>query len=267
MTPRFKLAFSLVELSIVLVILGLLVGGVLAGQSLIKAAQLRSISTEYNRYRTATMSFRDKYFALPGDMPNATTFWGKDNSGIGMSCNSDPANAGSPGTCSGDGDGNVGGQVSSNLRSESFRFWQHLSLAGQLEGSYSGTYTGPIIPGANVGATKFSGGNTPGWSPMSAAISWWVYGVKTNFFLLTSYDTSGTYWGTPLSPEDAWNIDTKLDDGKPDMGAVMGGNFLASGCITPWVQDYNWPPTYVSANPVYALTSQTAECHLWFKMQ
>ena len=67
-------AFSLVELSIVLVILGLLVGGVLSGQSLIRAAELRSVTTEYSRYTTAISSFRDKYFALPGDMSNATSF-------------------------------------------------------------------------------------------------------------------------------------------------------------------------------------------------
>ena len=59
--------FSLVELSIVLVILGLLTGGILAGQSLIRAAELRSISTDYSRYIAAVQAFRDKYFALPGD--------------------------------------------------------------------------------------------------------------------------------------------------------------------------------------------------------
>src|SRR5438552_4058186 len=69
-------AFSLVELSIVLVILGLLVGGILSGQSLIRAAELRSVTTEFSRYLAAVQSFKDKYFALPGDMANATAFWG-----------------------------------------------------------------------------------------------------------------------------------------------------------------------------------------------
>ena len=61
-------AFSLVELSIVLVILGLLVGGVLSGQALIQAAQLRAVSEEYTKYTTAALTFRDKYLATPGDM-------------------------------------------------------------------------------------------------------------------------------------------------------------------------------------------------------
>ncbi|MBY6117485.1 prepilin-type N-terminal cleavage/methylation domain-containing protein [Mameliella alba] len=69
--------FSLVELSIVLVILGLLIGGVLTGQNLIRAAELRSVMTEFKTYQTAVMTFRDKYFALPRDMTNATDFfWG-----------------------------------------------------------------------------------------------------------------------------------------------------------------------------------------------
>lgn len=63
--------FSLVELSIVLVILGLLTGGILAGQSLIRAAELRSVTTEYGRWVTAMHSFRDKYMAIPGDMRDA----------------------------------------------------------------------------------------------------------------------------------------------------------------------------------------------------
>ena len=71
-----KQGFSLVELSIVLVILGLLTGGILTGQSLIRAAELRSVTTEFQKYQTAMMTFRDRYMALPGDMRNATAFLG-----------------------------------------------------------------------------------------------------------------------------------------------------------------------------------------------
>jgi prepilin-type N-terminal cleavage/methylation domain-containing protein len=68
--------FTLVELSIVLVILGLLAGGVLAGQGLIRAAELRSITTDQQRFLIAIRAFRDQYRSLPGDMPNATLVWG-----------------------------------------------------------------------------------------------------------------------------------------------------------------------------------------------
>lgn len=81
--------FSLVELSIVLVILGLLTGGILAGQSLIRAAELRSYITDVQRYPAAVNAFKDKYFAYPGDMANATKFWGAlggDGTGNDAAC-------------------------------------------------------------------------------------------------------------------------------------------------------------------------------------
>src|ERR1700742_2576195 len=77
--PLSRRAFSLVELSIVLVILGLLVGGILGGKSLIRASELRSVVTQHDQILTAILGFKDKYFALPGDMNNATQFWGALN--------------------------------------------------------------------------------------------------------------------------------------------------------------------------------------------
>lgn len=73
--------FSLVELSIVLVILGLLTGGVLGGRALIRAAELRAITQEKEAFVTAVNTFRAKYNALPGDMRNATQFWGRADTG------------------------------------------------------------------------------------------------------------------------------------------------------------------------------------------
>src|ERR1700754_5054766 len=104
---RHRHGFTLVELSIVLVILGLLVGGVLAGQSLIRAAELRSISTDTTQYRTALFSFREKYNALPGDMINATSFWGDRATGA-ESCADGAIANGTPGTCNGNGNGMIG---------------------------------------------------------------------------------------------------------------------------------------------------------------
>jgi prepilin-type N-terminal cleavage/methylation domain-containing protein len=96
--------FSLVELSIVLVILGLLVGGVLSGQSLIRASELRKVTTEYTSIVAAVGSFREKYLYLPGDFPNASQFWGAAAAGAG--CWFTP-NPGTVPTCSGNGDGRL----------------------------------------------------------------------------------------------------------------------------------------------------------------
>lgn len=89
-----------------LVILGLLVGGVLSGQSLIRAAELRSVAADHARFLTATYAFRDTYFALPGDMNNATSFWGiAGGTGSDAACKSTVSTDAR--TCNGDGDGKI----------------------------------------------------------------------------------------------------------------------------------------------------------------
>jgi prepilin-type N-terminal cleavage/methylation domain-containing protein len=95
--------FTLVELAIVLVILGLLVGGVITGQNLIRAAELRSVTVEFAQYQSAVLQFRDRYRALPGDMNNATLFWG-----AAATC---PPTSAAPlttqATCNGNGNGQI----------------------------------------------------------------------------------------------------------------------------------------------------------------
>ncbi len=130
--------FTLVELSIVLVILGLLVGGVLGSQSLIRAAELRAIVSEFQRYQTAVQTFREKYSGLPGDLNNATAFWGYTG-GSGCTNSSGTAIA-LPGTCDGDGDGFItyGALSAGGTSGEPFQGWRHMALAKIIAGSYTG---------------------------------------------------------------------------------------------------------------------------------
>src|ERR1035441_6872478 len=95
---RKNLGFTLIELSIVLVIIGLIVGGVLVGQDLIRAAEVRATISQIEKYNTAVNTFRGKFNALPGDMnlTTATTF------GI-------PAVGTRGGTAQGDGNGVIDG--------------------------------------------------------------------------------------------------------------------------------------------------------------
>lgn len=130
-----KKAFSLVELSIVLVILGLLTGGILAGQSLIRAAELRSITSDFSRYLTATQTFRDKYMAIPGDMNNAVSFWNRQINQAWCLPTSG-ATVTTPGTCNGDGDGVIEFAGAASQSSEFAQFWRQLAFAGLVEGDY-----------------------------------------------------------------------------------------------------------------------------------
>lgn len=247
-----KKGFSLVELSIVLVILGLLTGGILTGQNLIRAAELRSVVTEFQSYQTAVNTFRDKYFAIPGDMRNAEAFWGTSHA-TDATC----ITTGAVGTATCNGDGN--GILDTSTRSREFlRFWQHLANAGMIEGTYtgvagSGGSTHHVI-GENIPRAKI--GNA-GWGALyrsGTAGGDFYDGDYGNTLQFGSQDTSGTNYRGILMPEEAWNIDTKLDDGKPGTGKVMAIHWDDCGGASA-SDEYDTD---------YVLTTTTAECGLMF---
>lgn len=215
--------FSLVELSIVLVILGLLTGGILGGRSLIKAAELRSVTTEFNQWQTAINTFKQRYMAIPGDFDKAGDFWGYANTaGAGGSCAAPASNTGTgTQTCDGTGNGTLD-QVY-----ETYRFWQHLANAGLIQGEYMGvTGSGSVsesLIGENIPASKFSSG---GWGARYFA----VYAGLDGFYFAYDYghmlqigaEWAGTVAHAPIfTPEEAWNIDTKMDDGAPQKGKIL----------------------------------------------
>lgn len=219
---RHRKAFSLVELSIVLVILGLLVGGILAGQSLIKAAALRGVSTEASRHRTAIYAFRDKYFALPGDMANATNFWGAADGSTGNTAACRTAITNDARTCNGDASATLSSLTYSY---ENYRFWQHLANAGLIEGQYTGVQgTTPFEnkAGSNVPGSRLSSGST--WNVRSAASStgsnYFFDGELGVYLQLAVWNGAGATWTGNLSPADLWNVDKKLDDGMPGTGRI-----------------------------------------------
>jgi len=128
--------FTLIELSIVLVIIGLIVGGVLVGRDLIQAAELRSTISQIEKYDSAVHTFQLKYQDdLPGDMPS------RDAAQFGFA-------ARQGGVGHGDGDGILTGGNGNNTSlnssatcGEDSLFWNDLSTANLIEGSFSGTDT------------------------------------------------------------------------------------------------------------------------------
>lgn len=81
-----KHAFTLLELSIVLVIIGLIVGGVVAGQELIRNAELNAVLSEKSQMETSINTFKFKYDTIPGEMRNAGDYW-PEIAGAGTYCN------------------------------------------------------------------------------------------------------------------------------------------------------------------------------------
>ncbi|MCY1173189.1 MULTISPECIES: type II secretion system protein [Sphingomonas] len=217
-----KPGFSLIELSIVLVILGLLTGGILAGQSLIRAAELRSVGEEYQKNRTAVATFRDKYFAIPGDMTNATSFWGlaggtaaPSDAACGVIVSTDQK------TCNGDGSGKI------DAAYEAVRFWQQLANAGLIEGQYTGAWgtTAPTLiqPGVNMPRAKVD--SAAFWQPQYEGPASGNPGRFDNrgygnVLFITDWRST---WTANFTPAEAWNIDKKFDDGVPYSGIVVSG--------------------------------------------
>lgn len=250
--------FSLVELSIVLVILGLLVGGILAGQSLIRASELRSIGSDLSKYTAGVHAFRDKYFALPGDFNRAVEFWTADPSGC-------PNGGGTSGACNGNANNIIGIAVASYCESQ--EFWRHLSRAGLIEGNYTTNTTNSTCHAPHV-----LGREMPASRIRNVAFGALYIGTIVsdttfpgNAFYTATYDHVFTIGGinytnyiglTPaFTSVDAWNIDTKLDDGSPDSGTVyaMREGVYHTNCstsATPGSADYKLDSTGVRCSLV-----------------
>ena len=109
--------FTLVEIAIVLVIIGLLLGGILKGQEMINQARIKNAINDFNGLTVAVTSYQDRYRALPGDDKGASARWTTQA----------PAD--------GNGDGVIQGLYNdATATTESHLFWQHLRIAGFVPG-------------------------------------------------------------------------------------------------------------------------------------
>lgn len=126
--PSSTKAFTLIELSIVLVGIGLLVGGVLVGKDLIESAKIRGQISQIEQLKTFINVFKSKYNCLAGDCPNAYAFFG---STCGANNISYPNILG----CNGNGDGNI--DLNGYWWPERGRIWAHLGYAGLIPGDHA----------------------------------------------------------------------------------------------------------------------------------
>jgi prepilin-type N-terminal cleavage/methylation domain-containing protein len=178
--------FTLVEIAIVLVIIGLLLGGILKGQEMITQARIKNVVNDFNGITSAYFSYQDRYKAVAGDDPNATTRWtsfsaqaGNGNGIVAGAYDQTP-----PATLA----------VASNNTEEALNFWWHMRLAG-------------FIPGPTSGAGSYS-------QPTNAVGG--ITGVQTGAMGLTSLAVCSAN----IPDKIASAVDTQLDDQKSATGSM-----------------------------------------------
>lgn len=213
-----KKGFTLIELSIVLVIIGLVVGGVLVGRDLIYSARIKKVISELQQFQTAVNTFRGKYDCLPGDCPNITTYLGTDAGGC-------PAGGGASGVCNGNGNGIIA--VCSNPNETTY-VWRHLAMSNLIPArKYSGrnTCTGTLVLDSDIPSSSYSPniGYHMGYPDVSvgypSSISMWAAGVQIGAVAVPAY-SGDQLWGAGLLAPDAAALDKKMDDGIPGGGAL-----------------------------------------------
>ena len=179
--------FTLVEIAIVLVIIGLLLGGILKGQEMITQAKIKNVMSDYSGISAAYHGYLDRYRVIPGDDSGAAGRWGA-------------------GTTSGSGNGVVTGYYnSSTAGAESRLFWDHLRLAGFVSGTGQNQPFNAVT--GMLGVQTGNGGDGTATATIGAALGGFV---------------SLIICSANLPDKIAIAVDTQMDDGKIATGTVRG---------------------------------------------
>ncbi len=201
--------FTLVEIAIVLVIIGLLLGGILKGQEMITQAKIKNVVNDFNGISAAMYSYQDRYKSLPGDDANAASRWSGATSGDGngqFCTGACPSPVVAP-------DLYNNAVTTTAGASEVNLFWWHLRLAGF------------------VGGTTAAGAGTSASQPSNAAQG--ILGVQTTGMGFTS----NIICSSNLPDKIAISVDTQMDDGTSTTGQVRGlvqtGPSPATGNVVP----------------------------------
>jgi len=204
--------FTLIEMAIVVLIIGALTASVVIGRTVVRNVRLKSVVSDVEYFGAITRTFKDTYSELPGDLEAAAVYW-PDATDL---TNFPAAN--------GNGDNRVDSEAGNR---EDLGAWQHLVLAGMMQGTYTGTPDGAGINiGMNVPEAKISNGG------YLIKYDGPIYG-RTGNFIEFATEKGGLLEGPILSPGEAKSIDDKADDGtasKGDLFATDGAG--ATGCIS-----------------------------------
>jgi prepilin-type N-terminal cleavage/methylation domain-containing protein len=204
--------FTLVEIAIVLVIIGLLLGGVLKGQELINSAKVKNIANDFRTIPLFIYGYQDKFKRLPGDDPDVATRFGSN----GVLATGPSGNA--------VGNGIVEGVWNSkDVKDENVLFWQHARLAGLAAGStdFSDVTKASLPSNAEGGQIGFQ---------MTPPIK----------------DLSGTYYicSTGINSKLAQQLDTTMDDGASDRGTMRSQEGSSTSSASGGASNYEDGKSY-----------------------
>jgi prepilin-type N-terminal cleavage/methylation domain-containing protein len=194
--------FTLIEIAIVLVIIGLLLGGVLKGQELITSARVRNLISAQDGVKAAFFGFQDRFRAFPGDYSQATQ---------------NIANVTT--NCAAAGNGNGNGVIDANPPGESILAWEHLSKAGFITGTYDCNTT------ETLGTTP-----TNPYNVFLQLVFDGAYG-PTN----ASAQRHNLKTGAQIPVEIIAEVDRKIDDGRPFSGSFQFSAYRGNAAAAPQI--------------------------------
>jgi prepilin-type N-terminal cleavage/methylation domain-containing protein len=188
--------FTLIELSLVLVIIGLLIGSILFGKDLIQAAQARAAVRDFESYKTTFQTFKNKYNCIPGDCKNATDFFGTQGGGL----------------ANGDGNDQIGWSTEA-----SYAFWE-MDLAGFLSVKSNGGWPNAYSKNAlnTSGLMYIMYGDLYTSATATRGARGLGHAVTLAKFCSPNVNCAMV---TPLMSR---LVDTKIDNGLPTSGKFMG---------------------------------------------
>jgi prepilin-type N-terminal cleavage/methylation domain-containing protein len=199
---RQQSGFTLVEIAIVLVIIGLLLGGILKGQELINSAKVKNLANDFRVIPTYIYAYQDKFKSLPGDDSQAA-----NHVSGGTTATTPPASQ---------GNGVINGNWNSTTQTdESFLFWQHVRLANLASGP-TGATDPNYVPKNAVGGDIGISGATPAQLQVAG---------MTGTYQICSKGILGKF---------VKQLDVQMDDGQPCTGslrAVADGAALGAAAV------------------------------------
>ena len=205
--------FTLVELAVVMIIIGLLIGGILKGQELITNARVTSTISQLEAMGGAYNGFRDKFNALPGDMSSAT---------VRMTACADACQ-------DGDGSGIIDHGVGEGpAAGEGVGFFGQLLAADFITGM-DGTDDGTNAEFGVTNPTAPIGGGFTAGDARDSVVGFTAAEIRPGPHIVVTGTVADVATGTGiLDPQQAANLDRRLDDGKPDTGVVVGQTSAAN---------------------------------------